>query len=60
MKPYAQLTQAERGQEYARLQQEFNALKAKGLSRRKARGTPGKAQLDRVRELFGLRQRPEA
>ena len=31
MKPYAQLTQAERSEEYARLQQEFIALKAKGL-----------------------------
>ena len=59
MKPYAQLTQAERGQEYARLQQEFNALKAKGLSLNMARGKPGKAQLDLVSDLFGLMQRPE-
>ena len=59
MKPYAQLTQAERSEEYARLQQEFNALKAKGLSLNMARGKPGKAQLDLVSDLFGLMQRPE-
>ncbi len=59
MKPYAQLTQAERSEEYARLQQEFIALKAKGLSLNMARGKPGKAQLDLVSDLFGLMQRPE-
>ncbi len=59
MKPYTQLTQAERSEEYARLQQEFIALKAKGLSLNMARGKPGKAQLDLVSDLFGLMQRPE-
>jgi len=46
MKPYAQLTPAERAGEYARLQAEFDALKAKGLSLNMARGKPCTEQLD--------------
>ena len=59
MKPYAQLTQAERAGEYARLQTEFDSLKAKGLNLNMARGKPGKTQLDLVSDLFALMQRPE-
>lgn len=59
MKPYAQLTQAERKEEYARLQGEFEALKARGLSLNMARGKPGKRQLDLVSDIFGLMQSPE-
>ncbi len=59
MKPYAQLTQAERKEEYARLQTEFAALKAQGLSLNMARGKPGKQQLDLVSDILGLMQKPE-
>ena len=59
MKPYAQLTPAERSGEYARLQAEFSALKAQGLNLNMARGKPGKAQLDLVSDIFSLMQRPE-
>lgn len=59
MKPYAQLTPAERNEEYARLQTEFNALKDRGLSLNMARGKPGKQQLDLVSDIFGLMQKPE-
>ncbi len=58
MKPYAQLTPAERKEEYARLQTEFDAWKAKGLSLNMARGKPGKQQLDLVSDIFGLMQAP--
>ncbi len=59
MKPYAQLTPAERAGEYARLQAEFDALKAKGLSLNMARGKPGRQQLDLVSDIFGVMQKPE-
>ena len=59
MRPYAQLTPAERGEEYARLQGELEALKSKGLALNMARGKPGKAQLDLVSDIFQLMQRPE-
>ncbi len=60
MKPYAQLTPAERKEEYARLQAEYEALKAKGLKLNIARGKPGKAQLDLVSgDLLSLMQKPE-
>ena len=44
MKPYAQLTPAERNAEYLRLQADFASLKARGLSLNMARGKPGKQQ----------------
>lgn len=59
MKPYAQLTPAERKEEYARLQGEFDGLKARGLRLNMARGKPGKAQLDLVSDIFQLMQKPE-
>lgn len=59
MKPYAQLTQAERKEEYTRLQAEFEALKARGLNLNMARGKPGKQQLDLVGDIFDLMRRPE-
>ncbi len=59
MKTYAQMTPAERGAEYAQLQERFAALKAKGLQLNMARGKPGKAQLDLVSDIFSLMQKPE-
>lgn len=59
MTAYAKMTSAERGPEYARLQAEFEALKARGLKLNMARGKPGKAQLDLVSDIFQLMQRPE-
>lgn len=59
MKPYAQLTPAERKEELARLRGEFEALKARGLSLNMARGKPGKQQLDLVSDIFALMQKPE-
>lgn len=58
MKPYATLTPAERSAEYARLQGEFDALKARGLTLNMARGKPGKQQLDLISDIFGLMQDP--
>jgi len=59
MTAYPKMTAEERRAEYAALQKEFEALKAKGLSLNMARGKPGKAQLDLVSDIFGLMQRPE-
>ena len=59
MTAYAKMTPAEREAEYARLQEEFGALKARGLTLNMARGKPGKAQLDMVSDIFGLMQKPE-
>lgn len=59
MKPYAQLSPAERKEEYARLRGEFDALKARGLSLNMARGKPGKQQLDLVSDIFDLMRKPE-
>ena len=59
MKAYAKLTAEERREEYARLQKEFEALKAQGLSLNMARGKPGKEQLDLVSDILQLMQKPE-
>ena len=59
MTAYPQMTAEERKAEYARLQKEFEALKAQGLSLNMARGKPGKAQLDLVSDIFELMQKPE-
>jgi len=56
---YPQMTAEERAVEYARLQKEFDALKAQGLNLNMARGKPGKAQLDLVSDIFELMQKPE-
>ena len=58
MKPYATLTPAERTEEHARVQAEFEALKAKGFSLNMARGKPGKQQLDLTSDILGLMQNP--
>ncbi len=59
MKPYAQLTPAERAEEYARLKAGFEALKAQGRTLNMARGKPGKQQLDLVSDIFSLMQDPK-
>ena len=59
MTAYSKMTPAEREAEYARLQGEFEALKARGLTLNMARGKPSRAQLDMVSDIFGLMQRPE-
>lgn len=59
MKPYAQLTSEERKAEYTRLQAEFEALKARGLSLNMARGKPSKDQVDLVNDIFQLMQDPQ-
>ena len=59
MKAYARLTAEERREEYGRLQKEFEALKAQGLSLNMARGKPGKEQLDLVSDILRLMQKPE-
>jgi len=55
---YPKLSAEERKAEYARLQKEFEELKARGLKLNMARGKPGKAQLDLVSDIFGLMQDP--
>ena len=59
MTAYPQMTAEERKTEYARLQKEFEALKAQGLSLNMARGKPGNAQLDLVSDIFELMRKPE-
>ena len=60
MKPYTQLTPAERKEEYTRLRKEFDALKAQGLKLNMARGKPGTEQLDMVSDvIFNLMEHPE-
>ena len=59
MVAYPKMTAAERKEEYARLLQEFEELKAQGLSLNMARGKPGKAQLDMVSDIFDLMRNPE-
>ena len=59
MTAYSKMTAEERRVEYARLQKEFDALKASGLNLNMARGKPGKAQLDLVSDIFALMQKPE-
>ena len=54
MTAYPKMTAQERKEEYARLQKEFEELKARGLSLNMARGKPGKAQLDLVSDIFEL------
>ena len=55
---YAKMSAEERKAEYARLQKEFEKLKASGLNLNMARGKPGKAQLDLVSDIFNLMQDP--
>ena len=55
---YPKMNAEERKAEYARLQKEFEDLKAMGLKLNMARGKPGKAQLDLVSDIFNLMQDP--
>ena len=59
MTAYGKMAAAERGAEYARVQAEFEELKARGLKLNMARGKPGKAQLDMVSDIFDLMREPE-
>ena len=59
MTAYSEMTAEERRAEHARVEQTYEALKAKGLKLNMARGKPGKAQLDLVSDIFQLMQRPE-
>lgn len=52
MKPYAQLTAAEREQELSALCERYQNFQARGLSLNMARGKPGKAQLDLVSDML--------
>ena len=52
MKPYAQLTAAERAQELSALRERYQNFQARGLSLNMARGKPGKAQLDLVSDML--------
>ena len=52
MKPYAQLTAAEREQELSALRERYRDFQARGLSLNMARGKPGKAQLDLVSDML--------
>ena len=55
---YSKMSAEERKAEYARLQKEFEELKASGLNLNMARGKPGKAQLDLVSDIFDLMKNP--
>ena len=55
---YSQMSAEERKAEYARLQKEFDDLKAKGLDLNMARGKPSKQQIDQANGLFDLMRDP--
>ena len=55
---YSQMSAEERKAEYARLQKEFDDLKAKGLNLNMARGKPSKQQIDQANGLFDLMRDP--
>lgn len=59
MKPYADYTRSERCAEYAALQEQYDAWKAKKLSLNMARGKPSRAQLDMVSGILTVLQSPE-
>lgn len=52
MKPYSQLTAAERESELSALRERYRDFQARGLSLNMARGKPGKAQLDLVSDML--------
>ena len=56
---YKNRTQEELKQELARVQAEFEALKAKNLKLNMARGKPGKEQLDLVSDLLTILHDPD-
>ena len=55
---YSQMSAEERKAEYARLQKDFDDLKAKGLNLNMARGKPSKQQIDQANGLFDLMRDP--
>ena len=55
---YSQMSAEERKAEYARLQKEFDDLKAKGLNLNMARGKPSKQQIDQAHGPFDLMRDP--
>ena len=55
---YSQMSAEERKAEYARLQKEFDDLKAKGLNLNMARGKPSKQQIDQANGPFDLMRDP--
>ena len=59
MKPYADYTRSERCAEYAALQEQYDAWKAKKLSLNMARGKPSRTQLDMVSGILTVLQSPE-
>ena len=56
---YPKMNAEERKAEYARLQKEFEDLKASGLKLNMARGKPGKAQLDLVSDILTVLNSPD-
>ena len=54
MKPYSQLTAAERESELSALRERYRDFRARGLSLNMARGKPGKAQLDLVSDMLSV------
>ena len=59
MNAYANRTAAELQAEYAQVKSHFEDLKAKALKLNKARGKPGKEQLDMVSDILTVLQKPE-
>jgi len=59
MTPYSEMSREEREKELALVKEQFEELKARGLSLNMARGKPGKLQLDMVSDIFNVFQKPE-
>lgn len=59
MKPYHELTQTERKNEYDALMSEYERFKACHLSLNMARGKPGKEQLDLVSDILTVLSSPD-
>ena len=59
MKPYRELTRAERQTEYAAVRAAYDSQRAQGLQLNMARGKPGREQLDLVTPLLTIISRPE-
>jgi DNA-binding transcriptional MocR family regulator len=55
---YARMNAEERKAEYARVQEEYRALKEKNLNLNMARGKPSKVQIDQANGLFDLMRDP--
>ncbi|MDD3919607.1 MAG: aminotransferase class I/II-fold pyridoxal phosphate-dependent enzyme [Eubacteriales bacterium] len=59
MKPYGEMTKAELAAERSRMQEAFDALKARGLKLDMSRGKPGRDQLDLSSEVLSILSKPE-